>query len=46
METKVDIVEDIVGDIDVNIYDNLLSYHVYMNNMSNKEKKEYIKEII
>ena len=46
METKVDIVKDIVGDTDVNIYGNLLSYHVYMNNMSNKEKMDYIKEIL
>ncbi|RLA57904.1 MAG: hypothetical protein DRQ78_12895 [Epsilonproteobacteria bacterium] len=39
-------VDELVGDIDVNLYSNLLSFYVYTNNMKRKEIRKYIKELL
>jgi len=43
MDNKVD---ELVGDVDINLYNNPLSFYVYTNNMKRKEKKKYIKELL
>jgi len=43
MDNKVD---ELVGDVDINLYNNALSFYVYTNNMKIKEKKKYIKELL
>jgi len=39
-------VDELVGDVDINLYSNVLSFYVYTKNMKRKEKKRYIEELL